>query len=206
MPAQRRCHAAFRLPSVTPSDAGRAASSQSPRFAPLMTLSTDANVQARARAAAAAREVDRPSRGVHASVCKPSQSGFPHTQLATQAQLAALAEAEAELRRREASHASGHEATVRKGAVDVAPLPQPTAHGSIVDALREEGNAHMRAGNAQRALELYSEALRPAATGALVACAARLACDSCSLERVLLPSESRCQPPDDRARCRHVVL
>ena len=36
---------------------------------------------------------------------------------------------------------------------------------SVVNTLREQGNARMRAGDPTRAAELYSEALRPASTG-----------------------------------------
>jgi tetratricopeptide (TPR) repeat protein len=103
-----------------------------------------------------------------------------------QAQLQALQEAEAELLRREAADSapagppaargapsdagktSGH---VRKEAPapPATPPPPPPATPadtlSVVDQLREEGNAFMRAGDAARAAELYTEALRPAATG-----------------------------------------
>ena len=48
------------------------------------------------------------------------------------------------------------------------PTPVPASGPDpafVVNKLREEGNAHMRAGDPSRAAELYSEALRPASTG-----------------------------------------
>jgi hypothetical protein len=106
---------------------------------------------------------------------------------AWQVQLRALAEAEAELRRREEAAAAsaaaraGKSAAAEPGAAErrqsaeqhqAAPAPAtppppaaPPGSLNVVDALREEGNACLRAGAPARAAALYSEALRPAATG-----------------------------------------
>ena len=90
------------------------------------------------------------------------------------------AELEAELRRREATpvaptldiaaKADGGAALRGLDATSAPPTPQPAPapvpdSASVVNKLREEGNARMRAGDPARAAELYSEALRPAATG-----------------------------------------
>jgi len=95
------------------------------------------------------------------------------------------AELEAELRRREAvpdtvapaaalkAEGDRSAAPVKREETAEPPTPPtpPTPPASVPDSaavvnkLREEGNARMRAGDPARAAELYSEALRPASTG-----------------------------------------
>lgn len=68
------------------------------------------------------------------------------------------------------------------------PVPRGQSDSaSVVNKLREEGNARMRAGDPARAVELYSEALRPASTGefALGRLSSAAGCLSCVAERML---------------------
>ena len=87
---------------------------------------------------------------------------------------------EAELRRRKAMSATAAPGAAEKTRNDAKPraldkTAEPTTPprvaaseqdpDSVVNKLREEGNARMRAGDPARAVELYGEALRPASTG-----------------------------------------